>query len=80
MSHEKTFLEKLPYADVNEAKIKSCQNDIIIKGQLNEDTMRMLYKQFLRSRSLSIVELSDIHNSYKNAGILGLKKPKPLKK
>jgi len=71
--------DERPYP-VNEAKIKSCRNDIIIKGQLNEDTMRMIYKQFLRSRSLSIVELSDIHNSYNKAGILGLKKPKPLKK
>jgi len=71
--------DERPYP-VDEAKIKLCQNDIIIKGQLNEDTMRMIYKQFLRSRSLSVMELNDIHNSYNNAGIFGLQKPKPLKK
>ncbi len=71
--------DERPYP-ANEAKIKSCQNDIIIKGRLTEDTMIMIYKRFLRSRSLSYMELNDINNIYINAGIIGLKKPKPLMK
>lgn len=71
--------DERPY-HANEAKIKSCQNNIIIKGQLNEDTMRMIYKRFFGSRPLSVIELSDIYNSYNNAGIFGLKKPKPIKR
>jgi len=55
--------DERPYP-VNEAKFKSSQKDIIIKGQLNEDTMRMIYKQFLRSKPLSVMELIDIHNSW----------------
>ncbi len=71
--------DERPYP-VAETKIESHQNDIHIKGRLNEDTTRMIYNRFLRSRSLSVMELSDIHASYNNAGIVGLKKPKPLKK
>lgn len=71
--------DERPYP-VDEAKIKLCQNDIIIKGQLKEDTTRMIYKRFLRSSSLSNIELLDIYNSYNKAGIFGLKKPKPLKR
>ena len=71
--------DERPY-HANKANIKSCKNDIIIKGQLNEDTMRMIYNRFYRSRPMSVMELNDIHTSYNNAGIVGLKKPKPLKK
>ena len=52
------------------------QCDISVKGKLREETMRMIYNQFLRSGSCSKMIMLDIHDSFNKAGITGLKKPK----
>jgi len=61
-------------------KLNAHLKDIEEKGVLDENTLRMIYKRFLRSKHISFKELSDIHNSLNVAGITGLKKPKRFKK
>ncbi len=64
-----------PYS-IEKARFVDKQNDISVKGKLKEDTMRMIYNKFLQADSCSKMILLDIHNSFNNAGIAGLKKPK----
>jgi len=67
--------DESPYSIEKENFLKK-QSDIIIKGRLKEETLRMIYKRFLESGVCSKMEMLDIHNSFNNAGITGLKKPK----
>lgn len=50
--------------------------DIEIKGELNEQNMRMIYHHVVRSSRFSKIVKIDIHRSFNNAGITGLKMPK----
>ncbi|MBA7658554.1 hypothetical protein ES703_66510 [subsurface metagenome] len=50
--------------------------DIEIKGQLDLNTLKVLYNKILKSRCYSKMEKSDIHTSLNLIGITGLKKPK----
>lgn len=68
------FDEK-PYA-VEKEKLLKNRMDIIVKGKLDEKTLRMIYNRFLHSGVLSKMEMLDIHNSFNKAGITGLAKPK----
>ncbi|MEA1947233.1 MAG: hypothetical protein U9N83_08005 [Thermodesulfobacteriota bacterium] len=68
------FDEK-PYG-VEETKLNDHQNDIEIKGQLDEQTLRMIYNRICKCKLLSVMVKRDIHNSYNKFGITGLKKPK----
>jgi len=56
----------------------SLENNLSIeeKGELDEQTLRMIYNRVCRSRTYSKVILMDIHESFNKAGITGLKKPK----
>jgi hypothetical protein len=65
-----------PIYDVEIAKIDNDIANIEIKGKLAQDTMRMVYKRFLRSPFLSPVTLRDIYDSFNKAGITGLLRPK----
>jgi len=67
--------DEQPYA-IEKDKFLKNQSDISVKGQLKEETMRMIYNQFLRSGSCSNIIMFDIHDSFNKAGIIGLKKPK----
>jgi hypothetical protein len=46
------------------------------KGEIEEQTLRMIYNRICRSGTYSKVILRDIHESFNKAGITGLKKPK----
>ena len=72
------FFEK-PYA-VNQDRLNKYQNDIEIRGRLDNDTLIFIYNSLFVSKNISPIELSDIHTSYNMAGITGLKKVKPSKK
>ncbi|MFW6137804.1 MAG: hypothetical protein ACOC7U_01390 [Spirochaetota bacterium] len=50
--------------------------DIEIKGELNEEILKILYNKMVESAYYSKIVLLDIHRSYNMAGITGLKKPK----
>ena len=64
-----------PYSKEKE-KLENNPN-IMPKGYLSEDIMRMIYNRLLKSRRrLSRAALLDIHSSFNKAGIVGLKKPK----
>lgn len=64
-----------PYA-IEKANFLNMQADITVKGQLDEQTLRMIYNRFLKSGACSKMVMLDIHNSFNSAGITGLKKPK----
>jgi hypothetical protein len=68
-----------PYS-IELAKISNYQNDIEIRGMIDENTMRMIYKRLSSSGFTSPKILSDLHDSFNRAGITGLKKPKHRKK
>ncbi len=61
--------------EINENIIDRHRFNIEIKGSLDENTMRNIYKQLLRSGICSKVILRDIHESYNRDGITGLKRP-----
>jgi len=61
--------------EIDETAIVRHHSDIEIKGSLDENTVRNIYKQLLRSGICSKVILRDIHESYNRAGITGLKRP-----
>lgn len=50
--------------------------DIVIKGNLQENTMRMIYNRILKSDEYSRIMLREIHESFNKVGIEGLKKVK----
>ena len=50
--------------------------DIEVKGQLTEQDMRMIYNRVVRSNRFSKREKLDIHRSFNDAGIDGLKLPR----
>lgn len=64
-----------PYP-IEKVKLLNRQTNLEVKGKLNEQTLRMIYNRFLRSGVLSKMEMLDIHDSFNNAGITGLAKPK----
>lgn len=68
------FDEK-PYSIEKNNLLKN-QASIVEKGKLNEQTLRMIYNRFLESGLLSKMEMLDLHSSFNNSGITGLKKPK----
>ena len=68
------FDEK-PYA-IEIDRLLSSKADIEIKGKLDDNTLRMIYKRLQQSGSLSYVEMLDIYESFNNCGITGLKRPK----
>jgi hypothetical protein len=61
---------------ITQTKINDHQNDIEIKGQLDEQTLRMIYNRMCKCKFLSLMEKRDIHDSYNKYGITGLKRPK----
>ena len=61
--------------EVTETVIEKCKDKIEIKGRLDSDTMRNIYKNFLRPGVVSRKILSDIHDSFNRDGISNLKKP-----
>jgi hypothetical protein len=67
--------DEAPYS-MRKEQLKAFESDIEIRGTLDEQTLRMIYNQLLRSRFISSMELQDIHDSFNMAGISGLKKPK----
>jgi hypothetical protein len=58
-----------------EEKLIEFKANIEIKGTLDKDTMRNIYKQFLRSDVCSLMMLIDLHDSFNRDGITGLKRP-----
>lgn len=68
------FDEK-PYV-IPEGYLSSYEKDLEVRGKLDVDILKMIYKRLLSSDRLSFVELCEIHDSYNRAGITGLKKPK----
>ena len=71
--------DEQPYP-IELTKIAEYQNDIEIRGELPENTMKMIYKRLSSSNFISPMILSDLHDSFNRAGITGLKKPKRRKK
>lgn len=61
--------------DLPEDKFIMCKANIDIKGSLDSDTMRNIYKQFLKSDVCSKIIMIDIHNSFNQDGITGLRRP-----
>lgn len=61
--------------EVPEANIEKCADQIEIKGHLDNDTMRNIYKQFARPGVVSRIVMLDIHDSFNRDGITNLKKP-----
>jgi len=62
--------------DISQDILERCSDQIQIKGRLDENTMRSIYKQFSRPGVVSKVILIDIYDSFNRDGITGLKKPK----
>lgn len=62
--------------DILESTIDSCQAQIEIRGRLDKNTMRNIFKQFTRPGVVSPVKLRDIYDSFNRDDIVGLKKPK----
>ena len=62
--------------EIPEATIDKCRAHIEIRGQLDENTLRNIFKQFSRPGVVSPVILRDIFDSFNRDGITGLKKPK----
>ena len=61
--------------DLLEDKFIKCKANIDIKGSLDSDTMRNIYKQYLKSDTCSPIILNDLHDSFNRDGITGLKRP-----
>ena len=55
--------------DITEDTLEKCKGHIEIKGNLDPDTMRNIYKQFARPGVVSKVILRDIRDSYNRDGI-----------
>ncbi|HBL52811.1 MAG TPA: hypothetical protein DHO02_02750 [Syntrophaceae bacterium] len=64
-----------PYA-IKKQYLLNHQADLEVKGKLNEQTLRMIYNNLLKSDACSKMVLLDLHSSFNNAGITSLKKPK----
>jgi hypothetical protein len=67
-------IDEGPYALV-QAQIEN-NKDVETKGQIGEQNMRMIYNFVVRSSHFSRKEKLDIHRSFNDAGITGLKIPK----
>ena len=61
---------------VTDAMLDSCREQIAVKGRLDKDTMRNIYKQFFRPGVVSRMVMRDIQDSFNRDGITGLKRPK----
>jgi hypothetical protein len=59
-----------------EKKLLENHPNIEIKGKLDEQKLREIYNGIYKSNAYSPMTIHDIHNSFNNAGIFGLKKPK----
>jgi hypothetical protein len=64
-----------PYA-IEKTKLDNHIKDIEEMGLLREETMRMIYKNTIESKQISLIVKKDIYNSYNQAGITGLRQPK----
>lgn len=62
--------------DIPESTIERCEAQIEIRGRLDENTMRNIFKQLSRSGLVSAIALRDIIESFNRDGITGLKKSK----
>jgi len=62
-----------PFTELRESLEKN--KDIEIKGQLNKETMKLIYKGILKSPHYSPKIKLDIHVSLNRIGITGLTKP-----
>jgi hypothetical protein len=62
-----------PYS-ITRSEIEN-NTDIEVKGEIGEQDMRMVYNRVVRSGHFSKREKLDIHRSFNDAGITGLKKP-----
>lgn len=51
-------------------------SNIDIRGKLNDEDLKYIYAQILRSAHYSPAILRDIHTSFNNSGITGIRKPK----
>ena len=67
-------IDEGPYA-LAQAQIDN-NKDVEIKGQIGEQDMRMIYNLVVRSSRFSKREKLDIHRSFNDIGISGLKMPK----
>lgn len=61
------------YDNLTEDKFIKCEANIEMKGSLDSDTMRNIYKQYLKSDICSRKILIDLHESFNQDGITGLK-------
>ena len=61
---------------VTEDMLDSCLERIVVKGRLDVETMRNIYKQFFRPGVVSRAVMRDVHDSFNRDGITGLKMPK----
>ena len=62
--------------DIPESIIERCEAQIEIRGRLDVNTMRNIFKQLSRSGVVSAIVLRDIIESFNRDGITGLKKSK----
>lgn len=62
--------------EIQETAIQKCKAQIQIRGKLDENTMRYIFKQFSRPGVVSLVTMRDIFESFNRDGITGLKRPK----
>ena len=67
--------DERPYT-IEIEKIRQFSSNIEEKGTLRGETMRMIYKRTIESKHTSPIVKNDIYNSYNQAGITGLRKPK----
>jgi hypothetical protein len=67
-------IDEGPYS-LPEAQISN-NKDIEIKGKIGEQDMRMIYNRVVRSHRFSNRVKRDIHQSFNDAGITGLRMPK----
>lgn len=61
---------------VPQTAVDSRVGQIEHKGRLDKETMRNVYKRFMKSGTISKRVLADIHESFTRDEITGLKKPK----
>jgi len=67
--------DESPYP-IKETILKKYANDIEIKGELEEQTMRMIYDKTVNSNKITRRVKLDIHQSFNQLEITGLQKPK----
>jgi hypothetical protein len=66
-------IDEGPYS-ITQSEIEN-NADIEVRGEIGEQDMRMVYNRVVRSGHFSKREKMDIHRSFNDAGVTGLKKP-----